>query len=53
LNPEASQYTDPKVLPALPTAPENLTKQFWISDAWWAENGGRALERWNGWMLKG
>lgn len=52
LNPESVKYIDPKVLPALPTAPENMKKQFWISDRWWAENGGKAIERWNGWMLK-
>jgi putative spermidine/putrescine transport system substrate-binding protein len=52
LNPAANQYVDPKVLPALPTAPANLAKQFWISDAWWAKNGGPAIERWNDWMLK-
>lgn len=52
LNPETSQYIDPKVLPVLPTAPDNLSKQFWISDAWWAKHGSVAIERWNGWMLK-
>lgn len=52
LNSESVKYIDPKVLPALPTAPENMKKQFWISDRWWAENGGNAIERWNGWMLK-
>jgi putative spermidine/putrescine transport system substrate-binding protein len=52
LHPEAAKLTDAKVLPFLPTAPENLPKQFWISDRWWAENGSQAIERWNGWMLK-
>lgn len=52
LHPDSIKFTDPKVLPFLPNAPENLSKQFWISDRWWAEQGGKAIERWNAWMLK-
>lgn len=52
LNPEQNKYVDPKILPALPTSPENLPKQFWTNDEWWAKNGGAAIERWNAWMLK-
>src|SRR5205823_2462578 len=29
-----------------------LDKQFWIDDAWWAENGNKAIELWNAWKLK-
>jgi putative spermidine/putrescine transport system substrate-binding protein len=53
LNPESIKYIDAKVVPNLPTAPQNLSRQFWISDQWWAENGAKAIERWNQWMLKG
>jgi putative spermidine/putrescine transport system substrate-binding protein len=28
-----------KIAPLLPTEPNNLKKQFWISDHWWADNG--------------
>jgi hypothetical protein len=28
-----------KIAPLLPTEPNNLKKQFWISDQWWADNG--------------
>ncbi len=52
LNPETSKLIDPKVLPHLPTAPDNLAKQFWIDDRWWAENGAGAIERWNKWLLR-
>jgi putative spermidine/putrescine transport system substrate-binding protein len=52
LNPDSIQYTDPKVAPFLPTEPNNLKKQFWISDQWWAEHAGQAIERWNQWLLK-
>lgn len=52
LNPDSLQYVDPKVKPNLPTEPTNMKKQFWISDRWWAENGAKAQERWNEWLLK-
>ena len=52
LNPDSLQYVDPKVKPNLPTEPANLKKQFWTSDKWWAENGAKAMERWNEWQLK-
>ncbi|HLI12206.1 MAG TPA: ABC transporter substrate-binding protein [Alphaproteobacteria bacterium] len=52
LNPDSLQYVDAKVRPYLPTDPDNLKRQFWISNQWWAENGTKAIERWNQWMLK-
>lgn len=52
LNPDSIKFIDPKVLPHLPTAPDNLKKQFWISDRWWAENGAKAIERWNQWLIQ-
>ena len=52
LNPDSLQYVDPKVKPNLPTEPTNMKRQFWISDRWWAENGAKAQERWNEWLLK-
>ena len=36
--------------PYLPT--QYVDKQFWISDEWYAENGNKAVELWNAWMLK-
>ena len=36
--------------PFLPTA--YLDQQFWVSDQWYAENGTKAAELWNAWMLK-
>ena len=41
---------DAKVKPYLPT--QYVDKQFWISDEWYAENGNKAVELWNAWMLK-
>jgi len=50
LNLESLNYVDAKVKPYLPT--QYLDKQFWISDAWYADNGAKAQELWNAWMLK-
>ena len=52
LNLESLKYVDAKVKEYLPTNEKYLPKQFWIDDAWWAENGDMAQERWNAWMLK-
>ena len=50
LNLESLNYVDAKVKPYLPT--QYVDKQFWISDEWYAENGNKAIELWNAWMLK-
>ena len=50
LNLESLNFVDPKVKPFLPTA--YLDQQFWVSDQWYAENGTKAAELWNAWMLK-
>jgi putative spermidine/putrescine transport system substrate-binding protein len=50
LNLESLNFVDAKVKPYLPT--QYIDKQFWIDDAWYAENGAKALELWNAWMLK-
>ena len=50
LNLESLKYVDDKVKPFLPT--QYIDKQFWIDDAWYAENGNKAIELWNAWMLK-
>jgi len=50
LNLESLNYVDAKVKPYLPT--QYLDKQFWVSDSWYADNGAKAAELWNAWMLK-
>ena len=52
LNPQTIQYVAEDVRPLLPTAPEHLSKQFWLDVAWWTQNGAKAQERWNRWMLQ-
>ena len=52
LNLDSVKLVDAKVQPYLPTHPDNIGKQFWLSADWWAENGNKAQERWNQFMLK-
>lgn len=52
LNLDALKFTDPKMIPFLPTSPENLPRQFWTNLAWWAENGPGLKERWSRWILQ-
>lgn len=52
LNLDATQFTDPKVVPFLPTSPENLPKQFWTNTEWWADNLATVQERWARWILQ-
>jgi len=52
LNLDAIKYTDAKLIPYLPTSPENLPKQFWTDLAWWKANGPAVQERWARWMLQ-
>jgi putative spermidine/putrescine transport system substrate-binding protein len=52
LNLDATQYTDPKIVPFLPTNPEHLRRQFWVNLEWWADNGRAIQERWSRWMLE-
>ena len=52
LNLDATPYTDPKIVPYLPTSPVNLPKQFWVNLEWWADNGAAVHERWARWILQ-
>jgi len=52
LNLDSIKLVDAKVAPAMPTYPDNLQKQFWLSAKWWDENLDKAAERWNQWLLK-
>jgi len=52
LNLEAAKFTDPKMMPFLPTSAVNLPKQFWTNLEWWADNGLAVQERWARWKLQ-
>ncbi|HWL83809.1 MAG TPA: ABC transporter substrate-binding protein [Roseomonas sp.] len=52
LHPDTVNYVAEEIRPLLPTAPDNLKKQFWLDVAWWTENAAAAQERWNRWMLQ-
>ncbi len=52
LHPDTPNFVTDAVKPHLPTTPANLEKQFWLGVDWWTENGQRAQEAWNRWMLR-
>ena len=52
LNKDSVKYIDPALVSFMPTAPGNMEKQYWTNDEWWSANGSKAIERWNGWLLK-
>lgn len=51
-NKNAIDKSNKKILPFLPTNPENLNKQFFINAIWWAENEKEIKEKWDAWKLK-
>jgi putative spermidine/putrescine transport system substrate-binding protein len=36
----------------MPSGPENEKRGFWLSDQWWADNGGDVATRWSKWILE-
>jgi putative spermidine/putrescine transport system substrate-binding protein len=51
-NKKAYDLIDSKILPYLPSSPENISKTVWLDSNWWDKNEAEMVERWNGWMLK-
>jgi putative spermidine/putrescine transport system substrate-binding protein len=49
---ETTKYVDAKAAPQMPNHPDNLKKQFWNDQKWWDENGDKAAERWNQWLIR-
>lgn len=52
LHPDTPTLVEESVRPHLPTTGSNLEKQLWLGVEWWTENGQRAQEAWNRWMLR-
>lgn len=58
-NKDAFKFIDAKVAKGLPTYPENLRKQLYINDAWWAETDPKTgkswretqVDMWNKWVI--
>jgi putative spermidine/putrescine transport system substrate-binding protein len=48
----AAKQIDPKVLPELPSAPDNLVNAIEIDPAFWVENIDRLAERFNKWAAR-
>ncbi|MSP88216.1 MAG: ABC transporter substrate-binding protein [Alphaproteobacteria bacterium] len=51
LNLDATQYTDPKIQPFLPTHKDNLSRQWWQDVDWWVKNGKTMQDRWSRWVI--
>jgi len=51
LHKDAINYTDPAMIPFLPTSANNLPKMVWTNAEWWNNNADPVQERWNRWML--
>lgn len=51
LHEDAIKFTDPDMIPFLPTSADNLAKQAWSNATWWNDNADEVNERWNRWML--
>jgi len=51
-NKAATALVDPKLLPVLPTAPQNMANVEPIDDQFWLENLDRLNERFNKWAAK-
>jgi putative spermidine/putrescine transport system substrate-binding protein len=51
LNLDATQYTDPKIAPHLPTHQDNLARQWWQDVDWWVKNGNDMQDRWSRWVI--
>ncbi len=48
----ATAMIDPKILPELPTAPENIATALYINEPFWVENLDRLNQRFNAWVAR-
>jgi putative spermidine/putrescine transport system substrate-binding protein len=48
----ATALIDPKVLPELATAPQNIAAALYINDKFWLENLDKLNQRFNAWVAK-
>jgi len=52
VNNRAFKLLPPERASQLPSAPENMSKQFIYNDEWWGENRETVRKRWDQWALK-
>jgi putative spermidine/putrescine transport system substrate-binding protein len=50
-NRRAFNYLTPERAKLLPSAPQNLSKQFFYNDEWWGEHRDEVQKRWDVWSL--
>ncbi|WP_439815935.1 polyamine ABC transporter substrate-binding protein [Zavarzinia sp. CC-PAN008] len=51
-NPDAAAKIDPKILPTMPTAPENMKTAFIADYDYWGNNGEELRRRFNTWLAQ-
>ncbi len=51
LNLDSPQFVDAKIAPHLPTAKENIDRQFWQDVEWWLANSRAIEDRWAKWLI--
>lgn len=49
---DAIPNVNPKTVPNLPTAPDNLKTAFNVDPQFWADNKDQLKERFNAWLAK-
>ena len=52
VNTKAAELIPADILATLPTSPDILPNLLLRDEAWWAENRGPLLDRWNEWILE-
>lgn len=52
VNLDALPQVDPRILPYLPTAEENMKKALLLSPQFWSEHGDQLRERFNSWLAQ-
>jgi len=52
VNKEAFKTLSPQRAAILPSAPDNIKKQYLIDDEWYRDNTSIVIDRWNKWILE-
>lgn len=50
-HPDHVNFVPEDIREILPLSPKNVTRQIWMDQDWWVENGEAMQERWIAWML--
>ena len=50
-DPDHVNFVPEEIREMLPLHPNNASRQVWMDQEWWLENGEAVNERWTAWML--